>query len=246
MGITFYCRGCNQRYEVDPAFTGRQAPCKKCNEIMTIPAVSTGPLVRESASRTPSAHVALPVANVAPSTLVAPVAGMDLRGVDASQLDGVSDLDRQALSADDNPYAPPRSAGGAEEWRDNARSEGADASILARFGAFVLDNLILLVALVLLIVALRRGIPHFDVDPSGVSGSKMLYYALVLGIPILYESLMNSSGVQGTLGKLAHGLKVVDWDGARLSFGRALVRACAKQFQSGFFAIGSSHVVVRN
>jgi uncharacterized RDD family membrane protein YckC len=53
-------------------------------------------------------------------------------------------------------------------------------------------------------------------------------WGLLALIPIaLYYPLMESSSAQGTLGKLAFGLKVADTSHRRISFGRALVRYLA-------------------
>jgi uncharacterized RDD family membrane protein YckC len=53
--------------------------------------------------------------------------------------------------------------------------------------------------------------------------------ALLALIPMaLYYPLMESSGAQGTLGKLTFGLKVTDTSHRRISFGRALGRYLAK------------------
>ena len=53
-------------------------------------------------------------------------------------------------------------------------------------------------------------------------------WALLALLPMaLYFPLMESSGAQGTLGKLAFGLKVTDTSYRRISFGRALGRHLA-------------------
>lgn len=49
-----------------------------------------------------------------------------------------------------------------------------------------------------------------------------------LTIPWLYFALMESSRLQGTIGKRVTRLRVTDLDGGRLSFGRATVRHFAK------------------
>jgi uncharacterized RDD family membrane protein YckC len=54
----------------------------------------------------------------------------------------------------------------------------------------------------------------------------------------LYFSLMESSSSQGTLGKIACGLKVTDTRGRRISFGRATGRYFAKILSGLTLGIG--------
>jgi uncharacterized RDD family membrane protein YckC len=54
-----------------------------------------------------------------------------------------------------------------------------------------------------------------------------------LAIQVLYFTLMESSKTQGTVGKMALGIKVTDLNGERLSFGKALIRAIGRII-SGF------------
>lgn len=55
---------------------------------------------------------------------------------------------------------------------------------------------------------------------------------------MLYWSLMESSSKQATLGKQLMGIRVVDMEGHRISFGRAAGRALVKGLISNIFAIG--------
>ncbi len=54
----------------------------------------------------------------------------------------------------------------------------------------------------------------------------------------LYHALMESSKNQGTLGKMALGLRVTDLDGRRINFGRATGRYFAKMLSTIIFMIG--------
>ncbi len=65
-----------------------------------------------------------------------------------------------------------------------------------------------------------------------------LMWLLVVVGAWLYEALMTSSSKQGTLGKMALGLKVTDRDGRRISFGRASGRHFAKIINGFTFGIG--------
>lgn len=62
---------------------------------------------------------------------------------------------------------------------------------------------------------------------------------LVLSVlNILYFSLMESSKYQGTVGKIALGIKVTDLNGNKVDFGKALVRNLCKILSSFAFCIG--------
>jgi uncharacterized RDD family membrane protein YckC len=54
----------------------------------------------------------------------------------------------------------------------------------------------------------------------------------------LYFAVMESSELQGTVGKVAIGIKVTDLQGNRISFGRALGRTVAKILSSLILGIG--------
>jgi uncharacterized RDD family membrane protein YckC len=76
-------------------------------------------------------------------------------------------------------------------------------------------------------------------DPGAMSGTLL---ALTAGFGFvwnwLYFALMESSKLQGTLGKLAVGLIVTDTGGGRISFLRATGRYFAKMVSSLIFGIG--------
>jgi uncharacterized RDD family membrane protein YckC len=79
--------------------------------------------------------------------------------------------------------------------------------------------------------------PNFDYQPD--FGLGMMSNVLSFGINWLYDALMESSSKQGTLGKMAVGIKVTDLNGNRISFGRATGRHFAK-WVSGFTFIKKS------
>lgn len=63
----------------------------------------------------------------------------------------------------------------------------------------------------------------------------------IIGIWIggwLYFALMESSGQQGTIGKMALGIKVTDMNGNRIGFGRATGRYFGKIISSLTLTIG--------
>ncbi len=62
------------------------------------------------------------------------------------------------------------------------------------------------------------------------------FFALILGW--FYYALMESSAHQGTLGKMALGIKVTDMDGQRITFGRASGRYFGKMLSGLTLGIG--------
>jgi uncharacterized RDD family membrane protein YckC len=57
-------------------------------------------------------------------------------------------------------------------------------------------------------------------------------------ISLLYFSLMESSKTQGSLGKMAMGIKVTDLEGQRISFGKAFLRSIGKVISQMIMYIG--------
>ena len=64
------------------------------------------------------------------------------------------------------------------------------------------------------------------------------YWVLAMCIQILYFSLMESSKFQGTLGKMALGIKVTDMNGAKLDFVKAFLRNLCKIISNFTLLIG--------
>jgi len=112
------------------------------------------------------------------------------------------------------------------------------AGFWIRLVAYFIDNFILgfLLNMISLIVAvplgLTAGIGFAGVDDftssMAVLGVQMILLVTYSAIVILYYTLMESSKYQGTLGKMVLGLKVVDYNGNRIGFGRAVGRYFSK------------------
>ena len=105
-----------------------------------------------------------------------------------------------------------------------------------RFGAYIIDYIILSVAGILLglIILLAIG-----TDGSWDEAALTLtIYPISLVIGWLYYALMESSSRQATVGKLAVGIIVTDNDGNRISFGRATGRHFAKIISGLILLIG--------
>jgi uncharacterized RDD family membrane protein YckC len=121
------------------------------------------------------------------------------------------------------------------------------AGFWLRFAAWIIDWLINFVASLFI-----RGIAGFMMGVGMSAGSSPNQAIFVSGmtsavgliIGWLYYALMESSSMQGTVGKLALSIKVTDMEGNRVSFGRATGRyfgriisgliVCVGFFMAGF------------
>jgi len=73
---------------------------------------------------------------------------------------------------------------------------------------------------------------------AGILGAVFMLVIITILLGWLYFALMESSKNQGTLGKMALGLKVTDMKGQRISFGRATGRYFGKIISGMVFMIG--------
>lgn len=132
----------------------------------------------------------------------------------------------------------------------SAGSPGATsyAGFLARYVAWYVDWFVISVlSLVLVFAQLVVEIlilPRWFFRSGFYEVFLFLFYsaAFVLGGGVYY-AWMESSAWQGTLGKLALGIRVTDPAGGRLSFGRALGRYFAKFISNVTFGIGYLTIV---
>jgi uncharacterized RDD family membrane protein YckC/Tfp pilus assembly major pilin PilA len=95
------------------------------------------------------------------------------------------------------------------------------AGFWIRAGAYVIDSVLLTVASFVLVAVAALA-------PSAEMLIVLAYLLTFLVAPWLYSALMASSASQGTVGKLAVGLRVADLQGNRVSFGRATGRFFAE------------------
>lgn len=125
-----------------------------------------------------------------------------------------------------------------------------------RFIAFLIDALVLKVILGIIAFVFFGGEIAQDVAYYTANGFRpdhmQIQQMITLGMPLglitiaiwwLYYTLMESSKWQATLGKLVFDLKVVDYEGRRISWGRANARYWSKILSTmilyiGFFMIG--------
>lgn len=100
------------------------------------------------------------------------------------------------------------------------------AGFWKRLAAFVIDFIITMIGSVIIGIALGISMVATGTDdPETLEGAGNLLGILVMWV---YFSVMESSTKQGTLGKMALGIKVTDLDGNRISFGRASGRYFGK------------------
>lgn len=109
------------------------------------------------------------------------------------------------------------------------------AGFWKRFGAAIIDGFILIV--VGFIIGALIGLAHgFSTETSEHAGA----WGNIIGIVVgwLYFATMESSSKQGTLGKMALGIKVTDLSGNAISFGRATARHFSKVISTILLLVG--------
>jgi len=100
-----------------------------------------------------------------------------------------------------------------------------------RFSAYVIDGVIVLISTLLASFLLRATYP---------ADNTFVYADTIMSLTIawVYAAVLHSSSWQATLGKKLLGLKVVDYEGARISFGRATGRYFAELLSLILLGIG--------
>jgi uncharacterized RDD family membrane protein YckC len=116
----------------------------------------------------------------------------------------------------------------------------AYAGFWLRVGAWFIDFIITII-----IGAIGGGIIGGIAGASGIrpgssewSGVSVFIQLISYVIQWLYFALMESSAYQGSLGKIALGLKVTDLQGQRIGFGKATGRFFGKFISAIIFGIG--------
>ena len=139
-----------------------------------------------------------------------------------------------------NPYAAPQSRVGMDDFGKPSSFYGY-AGFWRRFGALFLDNILMGIAGGLLGFVI--GIIAGAAGAAGQNGQASM--GLLFGVQLvtflmqmMYFAGMESSSSQATLGKMALGIKVVDLQGRRISFGRGVGRFFAKILSGIILAIG--------
>ena len=108
---------------------------------------------------------------------------------------------------------------------------GLYAGFWRRVAASIIDSIVLIVGSVPFAIMVAGS----GADEDEAAGTA---YLLSVVLAWLYSALMESSGRQATLGKIALGIKVTDMNGERIGFGRATGRHFAKIISSITLGIG--------
>lgn len=119
---------------------------------------------------------------------------------------------------------------------DAAGSIPVYAGFFRRAAAFAIDFILFMIVYWLLFTALLGSMSFESVDSNSAANNAIGW--IMMTMICLYSALMESSPVQGTLGKMALGIKVTTMDGKRLSFINALGRALLKIGSLIFMFIG--------
>lgn len=131
----------------------------------------------------------------------------------------------------------------------------AYAGFWARFAAYLIDRIILgaasLFILIPLLVVFAYAAKLSEISTteelmkmdnllrlSAALGGLLLFALLKLVLHWLYYALMESSKFQGTLGKLALDIKVTNYEGNRIGFGKATGRYFARIITNMTMLIG--------
>lgn len=105
------------------------------------------------------------------------------------------------------------------------------AGFWIRVAAYLIDYIVIQIATSILMFIFMGSLflnPESMENPDQMLGRVLPLYVILIVGSWLYYALMESSAQQGTLGKMAVGIKVADMDGARISFGNATGRFFAK------------------
>lgn len=114
------------------------------------------------------------------------------------------------------------------------------AGFWIRVAAYLIDGIVLIIPQVVLqFVVLGPDIMlgNSDMDKNSL-GALGLSYALSFGLQWLYFAIMESSGNQATVGKIAVGIKVINSQGNRMSFLNATGRYFGKFLSTFIILIG--------
>ena len=142
--------------------------------------------------------------------------------------------DPQPSSFQQPPF-PPQAQAGAFQFISEQDAFRGYAGFWKRFAAFIIDFLILMVGgfIIWSFIDLVR---EFTTGTSAGAGVLGNLGGIILGW--LYFAIMESSSTQGTLGKMALGIKVTGLSGNAISFGKATGRYFGKIISAFILFIG--------
>jgi uncharacterized RDD family membrane protein YckC len=215
MLVRFKCSQCGTSVKVDSQHAGKKAKCPGCGVPLQIPSLAE----IEGVTRQPSPAPAVAAAPATPQ-----FADQDF------------DFDvepPQPSLASENPFLSPTT--GYDPRYDAATTRRWYAGFWIRVLASIIDSLI---------TGFFGGVIGFVLGFVGVALEmdmailQLLNFVSGTILGWLYSALLESSSMQGTLGKMALGLRVVDENGRRISFARATGRHFAKWLSSLALCIG--------
>jgi uncharacterized RDD family membrane protein YckC len=155
-----------------------------------------------------------------------------------SPVSGDKPYGTSTLSIDESSYQPssrPPSREDLERGMDRTVSASTVeyAGFWKRFAALIIDSMI--IGMVTYIVYLMIPVMLSGRRPGG-----QVFFGWIVGMIVnwLYRAVMESSSSQATLGKMALGIIVTDYEGKRISFSRATGRLLAKILSGMILLIG--------
>jgi len=130
----------------------------------------------------------------------------------------------------DNPYAPPQQV--SDDLTLATDVEGLPApSVWRRWLAAMIDGLI---------TGVLQYLPALLLIGIGFENewwATLINLVFMFGVPMAYYGLLESSSLQGTLGKAALGLRVVDRNGQRLTGKKAAIRGVVRGLVMNIFGL---------
>lgn len=120
---------------------------------------------------------------------------------------------------------------------NNEINEGTEfGGFWIRVGAYFIDMVVLLIPVLLISFLFRAASPANDQLEEAIVDLIDSFLSIIVWW--IYFAVMNSSEWQATVGKRVVGLKVVDENGNRISFGRATGRYFAEMLSGLILMIG--------
>ncbi|WP_339254833.1 RDD family protein [Sporosarcina sp. FSL W8-0480] len=120
---------------------------------------------------------------------------------------------------------------------DNTLDYVEYAGFWIRFGAAIIDGVVLVIPLMILSLIFTGSLSMLDSAEEASLTALIVYLAYLVGV-LLYFVLLTSGPSQGTLGKMMVGIKVVDRFGEPISKGRSFGRFFSYYLSGLFLNIG--------
>lgn len=112
------------------------------------------------------------------------------------------------------------------------------AGFWKRFIAYIIDGFVLSIPVIFISIPIVIAMGVAEADEDAINAVSVMLQLVSALIAWPYFALMESSAKQGTLGKMALGIKVTDENGNRIGFGRATGRYFGKIISSLTCGIG--------